>query len=129
MMIVKTLQNYGRARNGAESEMRILGSDDAPQAQSSGEGGRGRGRDRDREDRGRRSVQNDRSRGRHRMKEEGLRWPDGDLPPEAGVLSAVTGLGLTNLDGIPSSSSPRSSNELSREKEGAVISPTVIVRA
>lgn len=126
-MIVKTLQNYGRTRNDMDSEMRILGSDDAPQARSSGEGGRGRGRDR--EDRGRRTAQRNVSRGRHRVKEEGRGWPDGDRPPEGGVLSAVTGLGLTNLDGIPSSSSPRSSNELSREKKGAVVSPTVIVRA
>jgi len=118
-MIVKTLQNYGRSRNDMDSEMRILGSDDAPQARSSGEGGRGRGR----------TAQRNASRGRHRVKEEGRGWPDGDRPPEGGVLSAVTGLGLTNLDGIPSSSSPRSSNELSREKKGAVVSPAVIVRA
>lgn len=126
MMIVKTLQNYGRTRNGVDSEMRILDPDDAPQTRSSGEGGRGRGQDR--EDRWRRTAQRNGSRGRHRVKEEGRRWQDGDPLSEGGVLSAVTGLGLTNLDGIPSSSSPHSSNELSREKEGAVMSPTVIVR-
>jgi len=112
-MIVKTLQNYGRTRGDIDNEMRILGPDDTPQARSSGEGERGRGR----EDRGRQMTQHSRSRGRPRAKGDGNGRLDGDRPSEGGVLSAVTGLGLMNLDGIPSSSSPHSSNELSREKE------------
>jgi hypothetical protein len=118
VMIVKTLQNYGRTHD-TDDEMRMLsGADSDPNPRSSTEGERGRERD----DRGRRPAHHTRSRGRQRAK--GGR-PGGDRPSEGGVLSAVTGLGLTNLDGIPSSSSPRSSGEVSREKEKAVGSSVI----
>lgn len=110
-MIVKTLQNYGRIRN-MDGEMQVLGTDETPRARSSAE--------REREDGGRPPLH--RSRGRPRVKREGRGRPDGDRPSEGGVLSAVTGLGLTNLDGVPSSSSPGSSDEVSREKEKATMS-------
>ncbi|KAG1724919.1 hypothetical protein EDB19DRAFT_1897842 [Suillus lakei] len=105
VLIVKTLHNYGRTQ-GVEDEMRLLGTDDSrPSA------------DREREDRGRRAGQP--SRGRARFTGEGRGRPDGEHPPDGGVLSAVTGLGLTNLDSVLHTS-PRSSNELSREKEKTV---------
>ncbi|KAG1740224.1 uncharacterized protein EDB91DRAFT_1329080 [Suillus paluster] len=105
MMIVKTLHNYGRTRD-IDSEMRLLGTDDTLQARHSA--------DREREERGRRPAHP--SRGRERFKGEGRGRHDGDRPSEGGVLSAVTGLGLTNLDGVLQAS-PRSSNEFSREKD------------
>lgn len=109
MLIVKTLHNYGRARN-AEGEIRLLGTDDSSQARPSA--------DREREDRGRRAEHL--SRGRARFTREGRGHLDRDRPSEGGALSAVTGLGLTNLDGALHSS-PRSSNELSREKDKTVV--------
>ncbi|KAG2126228.1 hypothetical protein DEU56DRAFT_903495 [Suillus clintonianus] len=109
MMIVKTLHNYGRTRD-VEGEMRLLGTDDSWQARPSA--------DREREDRGRRAGHP--SRGRARFTGEARGRPDGDRPSDGGVLSAVTGLGLTNLDSVLQAS-PRSSNELSREKEKAVM--------
>jgi len=121
MMIVKTLHNYGRTHD-TDAEMRMLsGADSDPNPRSSTEGER----ERERDDRGRRPTHHHRSRGRPRAK--GGR-PDGDRPSEGGVLSAVTGLGLTNLDGIPPSSSPRSSDEVSREKE-KVVGSNVITSA
>ncbi|KAG1776078.1 hypothetical protein EV702DRAFT_1198692 [Suillus placidus] len=112
ILIVKTLHNYGRTRD-AEGEMRLLGTDESSQARPSA--------DREREDRGRRAGHV--SRGRTRFAGEGRGRPDGDRPPEGGVLSAVTGLGLTNLDGVLHSS-PRSSNELSREKDKTMVMVT-----
>ena len=114
-MIVKTLQNYGSTRD-EDGEMRLLEPDEAPQTLSSAEVEREH--EREREDQGRRALH--RPRGRPRVKGEARARYDADRPSEGGVLSAVTGLGLTNLDGIPTSSTPRSSNELSREKEKAV---------
>lgn len=104
-LIVKTLHNYGRTRD-IDGEERLLGTDDSSHARPSA--------DREREDRGRRPAHLPRGRGR--FKGEGRGRPDGDRPSEGGVLSAVTGLGLTNLDGVLQSS-PRSSNEFSREKD------------
>ncbi|KAG1800327.1 uncharacterized protein HD556DRAFT_1230443 [Suillus plorans] len=106
VLIVNTLHNYGRTRD-VEAEMRLLGTGESTQAHRASA-------DREREDRGRRAGHL--SRGRARFAGEGRGRPDGDRPSEGGVLSAVTGLGLTNLDGVLNSS-PRSSNELSREKE------------
>lgn len=106
VLIVNTLHNYGRTRD-VEGEMRLLSTDESTQAHRPFA-------DREREDRGRRAGHL--SRGRARFAGEGRGRPDGDRPSEGGVLSAVTGLGLTNLDGVLNSS-PRSSNELSREKE------------
>lgn len=109
MLIVKTLHNYGRTRD-VEDEMRLLGTDHSSQARPSA--------DHEREDRGRRAGHL--SRGRARFMGEGRGRLDGDRPSEGGVLSAVTGLGLTNLDGVLHSS-PRSSNELSREKDKTMV--------
>jgi hypothetical protein len=114
ILIVKTLHNYGRTRD-IEGEMQLLGTDDSLQARPSA--------DREREDRGRRDDRGrwgHLSRGRARFTGEGRGRPDKDRPSEGGVLSAVTGLGLTNLDGVLQSS-PRSSNELSREKDKTMV--------
>lgn len=109
MLIVKTLHNYGRTRD-VEDEMRLLGTDHSSHARPSA--------DHEREDRGRRAGHL--SRGRERFMGKGRGRLDGDRPSEGGVLSAVTGLGLTNLDGVLHSS-PRSSNEISREKDKTVV--------
>ncbi|KAG2153506.1 uncharacterized protein EDB93DRAFT_220268 [Suillus bovinus] len=106
VLIVNTLHNYGRTRD-VEGEMGLLSMDESSQARRPSAG-------LDREDRGRRAGHL--TRGRTRFPGERRGRPDGHRPPEGGVLSAVTGLGLTNLDGVLNSS-PRSSNELSREKD------------
>ncbi|KAG2365291.1 hypothetical protein BDR07DRAFT_1329494 [Suillus spraguei] len=109
MLIVKTLNNYGRTRD-MEGETRLQGTDESSQARPSA--------GREQEDRGRQAGFL--SRGRPRFAREGRRHPDEGRPSEGGVLSAVTGLGLTNLDGVLQSS-PRSSNELSREKDKTMV--------
>ncbi|KAG2072876.1 hypothetical protein BDR04DRAFT_1096122 [Suillus decipiens] len=109
MLIIKTLNNYGRTRD-IEGETRLLGTDESSQARPSA--------GREQEDRGRQAGFL--SRGRARFAREGRSRPDADRPSEGGVLSAVTGLGLTNLDGVLQSS-PRSSNELSREKNKTMV--------
>ncbi|KAG1840906.1 hypothetical protein DFJ58DRAFT_84489 [Suillus subalutaceus] len=108
MLIIKTLHNYARTRD-VDGEMQLLGTDDSSRARPSA--------DREREDRGRRAGHL--SRGRARFTGEGRGRLDRDRP-DGGALSAVTGLGLTNLDDALHSS-PRSSNELSREKDKTMV--------
>ncbi|KAH7916659.1 hypothetical protein BJ138DRAFT_1108451 [Hygrophoropsis aurantiaca] len=98
-LIVKTLHNYGRTRN---EDRQILND-------NTGQSGRNTERhtDPEREDRGRERERGRTGRGGERGRDRvrnDARGRAGDRQgerPDGGALSAVTGLGLTGLDGQP----------------------------
>ncbi|KAH7921983.1 hypothetical protein BV22DRAFT_1131814 [Leucogyrophana mollusca] len=99
-MIVKTLHNYGRTR---DEDRKILNDDIGPSNHNPE-----RAADPEREERGRERERTQGGRGGERGRERnrgngygrtGERQAERQRPSDGGALSAVTGLGLTGLDG------------------------------